>query len=281
MEQSGRKEKLKIFIGDCKREGRSIGFVPTMGALHQGHLDLVAAARKENDRVVVSIFVNPLQFNNSDDLKHYPRQPQADAELLRKAGADYLFIPETADFYPGQIHVTMDFGTAGKNLEGAMRPGHFSGVGIVLARLFHMVQPDRAYFGAKDLQQVAVVKMLVRDLDFPLEIIRCPTRREQSGLAMSSRNQRLSPEGRELASHLNKALEIGMQTGPENFIHAREKAMEYLALFPGIELEYLEWVDADSMSIWSDPGMPPAEPALCLAARIEGIRLIDNHIFKI
>jgi pantoate--beta-alanine ligase len=163
-------------------------------------------------------------------------------------------------------------------LEGAMRPGHFSGVGIVLSRLFNLVQPDKAYFGAKDLQQVAVVKTLVRDLEFPVDIIRCPTRREESGLAMSSRNQRLSEQGKEIASHLYKALILAVETGPQTASEAVRKAMDYLSAFPGIELEYLEWVDADTMELYSSGKPLPKEIALCLAARVEGVRLIDNVI---
>ena len=253
-----------------------MGFVPTMGALHQGHLDLVRQARQECDRVMVSIFVNPLQFNNPDDLLRYPRQPEADAQMLQDAGVDFLYAPEPGDFYTSATRTSIDFGAAGSVLEGAMRPGHFSGVGVVLARLFHLIQPDRAYFGAKDLQQVAVVKTLVRDLEFPLEIVRCPTRREESGLAMSSRNQRLSPQGKEVAAQLHRSLQLAMETGPGKPQEARKAALEYLASFPGIEPEYLEWVDADTMEAWIGNGPQPRETALCVAAWVEGVRLIDN-----
>jgi pantoate--beta-alanine ligase len=160
-----------------------------------------------------------------------------------------------------------------------MRPGHFSGVGLVLARLFHLVQPDKAYFGAKDLQQVALVKTLVRDLEFPLEVVRCTTRREENGLAMSSRNMRLSPDGIQLATHLHKALQLAMgnSKGHINPISSKSAALDYLHKFPGIEIEYLEWVDANSMQIWNE-GPEPEEPAVCLAAWVDGVRLIDNLI---
>ena len=278
METSGQKNILKNCVAAWKSAGQRIGFVPTMGALHQGHLDLVRAARKECDRVLVSIFVNPLQFNNPEDLLKYPRQPEADAVLLRECGVDFLYAPGPEDFYTSPARITMEFGSAGTVLEGAMRPGHFSGVGIVLARLFHLVQPDRAYFGAKDLQQVAVVKMLVRDLEFPLEIVRCPTRREESGLAMSSRNQRLSHHGKETASHLYQALRLAMETGPRDPHHSRKVALEYLSAFPEIETEYIEWVDAGTMELWTGSGDLPEEAAICIAARVEGVRLIDNLI---
>ena len=279
MESTGQKDFLKNLVQEWKNSGHTIGFVPTMGALHQGHLDLVRRARRECDRVVVSIFVNPLQFNNPEDLLKYPRHPEADARMLESENVDLLYSPQATDFYQIPSVTTLDFGIAGAGLEGAMRPGHFSGVGLVLARLFHLFHPDKAYFGAKDLQQVAVVKTLVRDLEFPLEVVRCTTRREESGLAMSSRNMRLSPDGIQLASHLHKALQLalGNSKGRINPISSRAAALDYLRSFPGIEIEYLEWVDANSMEIWND-GPAPEEPAVCLAALVEGVRLIDNLI---
>lgn len=280
MEVSGRKEILKKYSGELKKSGLRIGFVPTMGALHQGHIDLILQAKKECDRVVVSIFVNPLQFNNPEDLVRYPRQPEKDRIMVENAGADFLFAPEPDDFYSGPTRMTLDFGTAGTVLEGTVRPGHFSGVGIVLSRLFHLVQPDKAYFGAKDLQQVAVVKTLVRDLEFPLEVIRCPTRREASGLAMSSRNQRLSPHGKETASALCRSLKIAAESGPENAEEGRQNALNFLAGFPDIRLEYLEWVYADTMEQYSGENPATGELAVCLAAWIEGVRLIDNLIIS-
>ena len=279
MESTGQKDFLKNLVQEWKNSGHTIGFVPTMGALHQGHLDLVRRARRECDRVVVSIFVNPLQFNNPEDLLKYPRHPEADARMLESENVDLLYSPQAADFYQIPSVTTLDFGIAGAGLEGAMRPGHFSGVGLVLARLFHLVQADKAYFGAKDLQQVAVVKTLVRDLEFPLEVVRCTTRREESGLAMSSRNMRLSPDGIQLAAQLHKALQLAMgnSKGHINPISSRSAALDYLQSFAGIEIEYLEWVDANSMQIWNE-GPEPEEPAVCLAAWVEGVRLIDNLI---
>ena len=278
MEVSGRKEILKKYTGGLKNSGLSLGFVPTMGALHQGHLDLVLRARQECDRVLVSIFVNPLQFNNQEDLDRYPRQPEKDILLLKEAGVDFLYAPEPEDFYTETARISLDFGPAGSALEGAMRPGHFSGVGVVLSRLFHLVQPDRAYFGAKDLQQVAVVKTLVRDLEFPVEVVRCPTRREESGLAMSSRNQRLSAEGKSIASAIYKALCLAAEAGTHNPAESREMAMKVLSSSPEIKLEYLEWVCADTMEFLSEMKELPEETALCLAAWVEGVRLIDNII---
>jgi len=272
------KEFLKSWVLSVLSEGKTIGFVPTMGALHDGHLDLVRKARTECDIVVVSIFVNPLQFNNAVDLEKYPRPISEDQKLLVEEGVDLLYSPAADDFYSSPSRLTLDFGTVASGLEGAMRPGHFSGVGIVVARLFHLVRPDKAYFGAKDLQQVAVIRALVRDLDFNVEIIRCPTRREDSGLAMSSRNLRLTSAGRESASHLFKALKLAC-----SFTDCRtgkEKALNYLSEIPGIKVEYLEWVDSETMEIWIEKSPIPNETAICIAAWIEGVRLIDNIVLN-
>ena len=278
MEHSGQKEILKNLVAEWKKMEFSIGFVPTMGALHQGHLDLVEEARRHCTKVVVSIFINPLQFNNPDDLNRYPRQPESDVGLLKNAGVDFLYMPEASDFYELPTRISMDFGTTGNHLEGLMRPGHFSGVGIVLARLFHLVEPDKAFFGAKDLQQVAVVKTLVRDLEFPLEIVRCPTRREPGGLAMSSRNQRLSSTGRKTAEFLFQALQIAASSFGGNPEAGLKEARNFIVSNPEITLEYLEWVDAENMEIWNGRMPAPKETAICIAAMVEGVRLIDNLI---
>ncbi len=278
MEIALQKEFLKSRILFWKKEGKAIGFVPTMGALHEGHLDLVRKARLECDVVVVSIFVNPLQFNNPGDLAKYPRTMEEDQKLLLAEGIDLLYAPGQEDFYSSPNQLVLDFGSVARGLEGEMRPGHFSGVGIVVARLFHLVSPDKAYFGAKDLQQVAVIRTLVRDLDFPVEIVRCPTRREQSGLAMSSRNARLSDSGKETAAHLFRALKMAVAAGPEAYAKGKEEAFRYLTSFPEIKVEYIEWVDCTTMEIWSGEGHGPQEKAICLAAWIEGVRLIDNLI---
>lgn len=272
------KEILKSHVRSWQRQGKTIGFVPTMGALHQGHLELVRIARSQCDVVVVSIFVNPLQFNNTSDLEKYPRPKEKDELLLSKENVDLLYSPSQEDFYSSPAKLMLDFATLSANLEGKMRPGHFSGVGIVVARLFHLVSPQKAYFGSKDLQQVAVVRALVRDLNFDVEIVSCPTIREASGLAMSSRNSRLSPAGKETASNLVKALDLALQSGPSNPLVGKENAVQFISGFPGIELEYLEWVDCLSMEIWAGDGIEPNELAVCLAAWVEGVRLIDNRI---
>lgn len=272
---TGDKDFLFSTLGNWKKEGHSLGFVPTMGALHTGHLALVHEARSTCARVVVSIFVNPLQFNQASDLASYPRMPAEDARLLEAAGADLLYAPEAAAFYPEEIHTHIDFGPVSAGLEGKMRPGHFSGVGIVLSRLFHLIQPDMAFFGAKDLQQVAVVRALVRDLGFPVRIVRCPTVREPSGLALSSRNARLSPAGRERAAVLYRALEAAVGAEKEQPGSGRPAGMRVLDTEPLLETEYFELVDASTMEILPTR-LAGSEPAFCLAARLEGVRLIDN-----
>lgn len=278
MEIVHQKEFLKSFVQGWERQGKSVGFVPTMGALHEGHLHLVRKARAENEIVVVSIFVNPLQFNNADDLKKYPRNLSRDQEMLEKEGIDLLFAPEADGFYSSKALIAIDFGTVSSGLEGQMRPGHFSGVGIVLARLFHLLSPRKAYFGAKDLQQVAVVRALVRDLDFQLEVVRCPTHREESGLAMSSRNTRLSDSGKQTAAHLYQALQLAASEAGGDLQKGKTKAMDFLSRFPQITIEYLEWVDCNTMEILAAHPAQSQEKAICIAAWLEGVRLIDNLI---
>ena len=179
-----------------------------MGALHEGHITLIEKAKQENDVVVSSIFVNPAQFNNPDDLARYPRTLEEDCQKLEAAGCDMVFTPPSTKCTPNQPMLRLNFGELETVMEGAFRPGHFNGVGIVVAKLFNIVQADRAYFGQKDLQQVAVIRRLIRDLSFPVELIRCPTVREADGLAMSSRNRNLTPEEREQAPALFQALTL-------------------------------------------------------------------------
>ncbi|RTQ47470.1 pantoate--beta-alanine ligase [Hymenobacter gummosus] len=261
-----------------RQQGRSIGLVPTMGALHEGHLQLVRRAAAENDVVVVSIFVNPTQFNNSEDFKLYPRTLESDAELLRGTGATVIFAPAVEQMYPQPAVLRFDFGPLERVMEGAKRPGHFNGVGIVVSKLFHMARPHRAYFGQKDWQQVAVVRQLVADLSFDLELISCPTIREEDGLAMSSRNRRLSPEARAVAPRLHEALQLtaeALRAGASPG-DAQQQGTEWLRQFPEIELEYLEVADARTLEpAWAGPA-PERQLVLCLAAWLGGVRLIDN-----
>ncbi|TGD78025.1 pantoate--beta-alanine ligase [Hymenobacter wooponensis] len=264
-----------------RREGQRIGLVPTMGALHEGHLQLVRAAAQECDVVVVSIFVNPTQFNNPEDYRLYPRLPEADAELLGPAGCTALFLPSVEEMYPRPTVLHFDFGSLERVMEGAHRPGHFNGVATVVSKLFHLCRPHRAYFGQKDFQQVAIVRQLVQDLSFDLELVAFPTIREADGLAMSSRNRRLTPEARLVAPALYRALQQA-----EQLVHQhntpdaiRIAVAELLGQEPSITLEYFEVADAETLQPVSE-WKPNQTIALCLAAQLGGVRLIDNVVVK-
>jgi pantoate--beta-alanine ligase len=259
---------------------QTVGFVPTMGALHKGHLALIETARRENDCVISSIFVNPVQFNNPDDLARYPRTLEEDCQQLESAGCDIVFTPSVAEMYPTPPILRLNFGELETVMEGAFRPGHFNGVGIVVAKLFNIVQPDRAYFGQKDLQQVAVIRQLIRDLSFPVELIRCPIVREADGLAMSSRNRNLAPEEREQAPTLFQALTMARQLMSEGSSPTQAKAavMDFFSDKPHFRLEYVEVVNADTLKIASEV-LAPGQTAICLAAHLGNVRLIDNLVF--
>lgn len=269
---------MKSRVRTWQKEGKTIGFVPTMGALHEGHLSLIRTAGQQCDVVVSSIFVNPLQFNNLHDLERYPRTLESDLHLLKREKVDLVFTPEQSAFYIEKPLMSLDFGLVSSDLEGKFRPGHFSGVGIVVSRLFHLVQPNKAFFGAKDLQQCAVIQTMVQDLGFEVEIVRCPTQREKSGLAMSSRNALLSPEGRETAALIYESLRLANEVRPQLGIPASESvARAFLKKHPEIELEYLAWVKTSNLQVVKNE-IPGQEIALCIAARVEGVRLIDNLI---
>lgn len=267
------------YIAQKRREGFSCGFVPTMGALHDGHLALLARARKDNDLSVCSVYVNPTQFNNPGDLEKYPRDLEKDIQLLEQSGCDALFCPGDEVMYPtGKAHtLSMDFGPMSRVLEGEFRPGHFSGVGLVVTKLLNIVRPDRAYFGQKDLQQCSIVNKLLSDLFIEVELVTVPTVREPSGLAMSSRNERLSPEGRKVAANLYVALRaVAKGLEEENEIEAaRKRGLDVLARYPEIRLEYLEIVERTHFTVVREkPGH--GELAACIAAYVDGVRLIDN-----
>ncbi|OWP63491.1 pantoate--beta-alanine ligase [Hymenobacter amundsenii] len=265
-----------------RRNGQRIGLVPTMGALHEGHLQLVRAAARECDVVVASIFVNPTQFNNPDDFRLYPRLPEADAALLAPAGCTVLFLPQVAEMYPRPTVLQVDFGPLERVMEGEHRPGHFNGVATVVSKLFHLSRPHRAYFGQKDFQQVAIVRQLISDLSFDLELVAFPTVREPDGLAMSSRNRRLNVEARALAPFLYQSLQRA-----EQLVRAAElppaavsaTVADLLAQVPGLELEYMAVVDAHTLQPLAE--WDPARPvALCLAAHLGDVRLIDNVVVE-
>jgi len=259
---------------------QTVALVPTMGALHDGHIALINQARQENDVVVCSIFVNPVQFNNPDDLARYPRTLDVDQAMLEPAGCDVIFAPAADEMYPEPPMLTLHFGELETVMEGAMRPGHFNGVGIVVAKLFNIVQPHRAYFGQKDLQQVAVVRRLLRDLSFPVKLIRFPTVREPDGLALSSRNRNLTPTERQQAPALYEALKMAQNMLREGQSVAQAKAA-VTALFadrPGFRLEYIEIANADTLQPVTEV-LALGQTALCIAAHLGHVRLIDNLIF--
>ncbi len=278
------REALKQYLKE--REGSQVGFVPTMGALHDGHLSLVRSARGENSTVVVSIFVNPTQFNDPRDLKSYPRTPEADLELLEKVGTDVVFMPEVEEMYPEPDARVFDFGKIDKVMEGATRPGHFNGVAQVVSRLFEIVEPARAYFGQKDFQQVAVVKAMVQQLGMPVQIVQCPTMREADGLAMSSRNTLLSSEHRTVAPKIYAALEAGREFADSERKAGREitprevekHITETINAEPLLEAIYVQLVNAATMQPargWDEPEGIQA----CAAVRAGNVRLIDNIKF--
>ncbi len=266
-----------------RRENRllSVGFVPTMGALHNGHLSLIEKAKSENPLVLCSIFVNPTQFNDVDDLRRYPRMPEQDLAMLAAAGCDVVFMPDEAEMYPNPPQMQLSFGNLEEVMEGLHRPGHFNGVGLVVSKLFHIVQPDRAYFGQKDLQQFLIIRRLVTDLSFPVQLVCCPVVREADGLAMSSRNARLSAEARLQAPALYRALTEAQQRiiqgeNPQMVCSEITQRLNETGFF---SVEYLTLVDMQTLASVQSP-QAGVEYALCIAAFLDGVRLIDNVVFR-
>jgi pantoate--beta-alanine ligase len=270
--------ELRAALVECRRAGRVIGLVPTMGAFHEGHLSLIRRAREDCDEVVVSLFVNPKQFNDSSDLAVYPRDEDRDAALAAKLGVDYLFAPALEEVYPPGFATSVSVGGITETLEGAHRGrGHFDGVTTVVTKLFNMVMPDVAYFGQKDAQQVVVIRRLVRDLDIPVRIQVCPTVRDADGVALSSRNAHLSPDERDRATALNRALEAAsraIEAGERNPASATAVARAELAS-SDLEPEYLELVSADTLA---PVQRIDGDVLVVVAARVGSTRLIDNHL---
>ena len=259
-----------------RRESRSIGFVPTMGALHEGHLALVARAKAECGAVCASIFVNPLQFNNPEDLRHYPRQLEQDRRFLEEAGCDMLFAPEEASVYQDHTPRTFHLGGLDEVLEGPSRPGHFQGVVNVVERLFHYVRADSAYFGEKDRQQLAVISHVARTLRWPERIVPCETLRAADGLALSSRNQRLNPEERAIAPVIHRSLRALQEAAFRLPVkEARAAGERVLATVPALRLDYLAIVDPLSLRPLENWGERDVAVAL-IAAWLGPVRLIDN-----
>jgi len=265
---------LRAYLAERRRTG-SIGFVPTMGALHEGHASLIRQARERDATVVVSIFVNPLQFDRADDLARYPRTLDADVALCASLGVDAVFAPEPVEMYPEPPVMGITVGPIGDHLCGASRPGHFAGVATVVMKLLQIVQPDRAYFGEKDAQQLAVIRQLVADFNVRVEVVGMATVREPDGLAMSSRNRRLTAKGRQSALALVKAIWTtvhAIQTGSAA-AEAREAGLRSLPADGSVTLDYLDIVDARSMQ----PVDRVDQPAIVAGALwVDGVRLIDN-----
>ncbi|MCX4369122.1 MAG: pantoate--beta-alanine ligase [Duncaniella sp.] len=268
--------ELKAKLDDARSRG-TIGLVPTMGALHAGHLSLIERARRENDTVVVSVFVNPTQFNNPTDLATYPRTEEADAALLSSAGVDYAFIPSVDEVYPEPDTRVFDLGPVAEVMEGAMRPGHFNGVAQVVSKLFRFTEPTRAYFGEKDFQQIAVIRRMAELEGFDsLEIIDCPIKREADGLALSSRNVRLTPEQRSIAPVIALTLRASLiKARTASLAETRQWVVDAINAYPFMQVEYYEIVDALTMqpiTEWTDS----TRPVGCITVFCGDVRLIDN-----
>lgn len=276
---------IQRFVEEKRNEGLKIGFVPTMGALHEGHLSLINRAKKENDIVVCSVFVNPIQFNNPADLEKYPRTPERDIEKLEQAGCDAVFMPSAEEMYPEKVEDHYDFGELERVMEGACRPGHFNGVAIVVRKLFEIVTPDRAYFGEKDFQQLAIINKMVRDLNMKLEIVPCPIVRENDGLAMSSRNVRLNETERAIAPKIFATLNdvaskidaTGVTSLQDSMSPAEMKsyALSKYSEIKEFDVEYVEITDEinlKSIENWNE-----CEHArIFVALQLGPVRLIDN-----
>ncbi len=267
---------IQRFVEEKHNLGLKVGFVPTMGALHDGHLSLINRAKKENDIVVCSVFVNPIQFNNPSDLEKYPRTPEKDIEKLEQAGCDAVFMPSAEEMYPEKVEDHYDFGDIEHVMEGACRPGHFNGVAIVVRKLFEIVNPNRAYFGEKDFQQLAIINKMVRDLKMNLEIVPCPIVRENDGLAMSSRNVRLNETERAIApkifATLNDSITKKDAMSPSEmkkytlakYAEIKEFDVEYVEITDETNLKSLEnWNECDHARIF-------------VALQLGPVRLIDN-----
>lgn len=272
--------EVRAQVKEWRTAGLSVGLVPTMGYLHEGHKSLIDRAVEENDRVVVSVFVNPMQFGPTEDLASYPRDLNRDAALCEAAGADLIFNPEPENMYASDFSSFIDMSTLTKGLCGKSRPIHFRGVCTVVGKLFNIVQPDKAYFGQKDAQQLAVIRHMVNDLNFNLEIVGCPIIREEDGLAKSSRNTYLSPEERQAALILSKSLERGrelIEAGERNAETIKQAITDLIQTEPLAKIDYVELVDWNTLESVEQIEGPVLN---AIAVYIGKTRLIDNHIYE-
>ena len=270
---------LQNAVSTSKDERKTIGFVPTMGALHEGHISLVKKCREQNDVCIVSIFVNPTQFNNQTDLEKYPRTIDEDTKLLSYAGVDIVFVPSVQEVYPESDNRQFDFGLLDKVMEGKFRPGHFNGVAQVVSRLFDFVKPDKAYFGEKDFQQLAIIRRMVSQFNIPVEIVPMPIKREDSGLAMSSRNQRLTGDQKKDAANIYRVLsESKTLYNNKTVEELRFWVIENINKIASLEVEYFEIVDGNTLqqiSDWKDTQYVVG----CITVFCGEVRLIDNIIY--
>lgn len=271
-------KETRGYLNEIRSKGLSIGFVPTMGALHEGHLSLIREAKKENNFVVCSIFVNPVQFNNEADLEKYPSEIESDIIKLKKEKCDLLFHPSVEEMYPEPDNTKFDFGDLNKVMEGKFRPGHFNGVAVVVKKLFEIIKPARAYFGLKDYQQLVIIHKLTKDYNLPVEIVPCSTVREENGLAMSSRNKLLSESEKKQASLIYLTLKrVKIQSGFATINELKESVFRQFKKSKTMKLEYFEIVDLYSLKplrTWTESNNIIA----CIAVYIGKVRLIDNII---
>lgn len=272
---------LQYIYTERRKNNVQVGFVPTMGALHEGHLSLIEVSKQENDLTVCSIFINPTQFNDLSDFEKYPKNFDQDIAFLDEIGCDVVFLPNASEMYSKKAMLSFNFGPLENVMEGAHREGHFNGVALVVSKLFHIVQPDRAYFGQKDLQQCAVIYQLIEDLSFNIKLVRCPIIREKNGLAMSSRNQRLTAKQKEEAKVLSETLTLTQSIiqKTNDIDQALNKAKDFLLKVPSFKLEYLEIVDASTLQPIKNY-TNDQEIAVCIAGFLGEVRLIDNIVFE-
>ncbi|MCA9048771.1 MAG: pantoate--beta-alanine ligase [Planctomycetaceae bacterium] len=273
-------DRVRKQVREARRAGRHIGVVPTMGALHEGHVSLMEAACRDGMFTVATIFVNPAQFGPGEDFDRYPRTPDDDLARCMTAGADLVFTPETGAMYLPDAATTVTVSGLTDVLEGALRPGHFDGVTTIVAKLFHITEPDRAYFGQKDYQQQLIIRRMVRDLNFGLEVVTCPTVREPDGLAMSSRNRYLTPDERRRALILHRALLLA-ETLAADSTHSpasiERRMKDLMTAEPGVSVDYAVVADRETLQPLS---VRPAAAVALIAARVGATRLIDNGILQ-
>lgn len=273
---------LQNALFEARKAGKKIGLVPTMGALHDGHASLVRRSVKDNDVTVVSVFVNPTQFNDKNDLKNYPRTLEEDCRLLEACGADYVLAPEVEEMYPTPDNRHFEYPPVSTVMEGAHRPGHFNGVCQVVSRLFYIVRPDRAYFGEKDWQQIAVIKAMVRHLQLPVNIVECPIVRDDDGLARSSRNTLLAPDERAIAPTIYKVLKESTEYAKKHSLkETRQMVIDEINAVKGLEVEYFAVVDGNTLQDveeWSDS--PYIVGCITVYCGKTPIRLIDHIKYK-